>query len=153
MPLSTIYTHTYCIAEKFSLGKKLIIFTKPRYLCIAEIFSGINFRQCGEGCHILYVIINTEQIKISPTRAGGKIGENFFLVKIFGYTVHAVCLDFAKCSLVVVHSTISTGCKLTILMYTIRTISSSGVLHIVSLQLCLHYSVSIHRETPSCRGS
>ena len=43
---------------KFSLDKN---FAKPSYLYIAEIFSGINFCQCGKGRHILYVIINTRQ--------------------------------------------------------------------------------------------
>ena len=61
-------------------------FAKPSYLCIAEIFSGINFRQCSKGHHILNVIINTGQkiraIKISPIRADGKIGENFLPAKI-----------------------------------------------------------------------
>ena len=61
-------------------------------LLIAEIFGGINFRQCGKGCHILYVIINTRQkicmIKISPMRADGEIGENFLLAKISTYIVY-----------------------------------------------------------------
>ena len=35
---------------KFSLD---INFAKPSYLCIAEIFSGIYYHQCGKGCHIL----------------------------------------------------------------------------------------------------
>ena len=73
---------------KFSLGKN---FAKPSYLCIAEIFGGINFHQCGKGRHILNVIINTGQkirtIKISPIRADGEIGENFLLAKISVYTV------------------------------------------------------------------
>ena len=60
----------YCVHENFRLTKYV---TKPSYLCIAKIFSGINFRQCGKGCHILYVIINTGQkiriIKILPKRA------------------------------------------------------------------------------------
>ena len=43
---------------KFSLDKNP---AKPRYLCVAEIFDGINSRQCGKGCHIFYVIINTGQ--------------------------------------------------------------------------------------------
>ena len=43
--------------QKFLLDKN---FTKPRYLCIAEIFHGINFCQYGKG-HILSVIINTGQ--------------------------------------------------------------------------------------------
>ena len=66
-------------------------FAKPSYLCIAEIFSWINFHQCGKGRHILYVIINTRQkirvVKILPMRADGEIGENFLLVKISVYTV------------------------------------------------------------------
>ena len=63
------------------------------YLCIAEIFDGINSCQYGKGHHILYVIINTGQkilwIKLLPTRAGGEIGKNFLLVKISTYTVLA----------------------------------------------------------------
>ena len=43
---------------KFSLDKN---FAKPSYLCIAEIFGGVNFRQCGKGRHVLNVIINTGQ--------------------------------------------------------------------------------------------
>ena len=74
--------------RKFLLDKN---FTKPRYLCIAEIFDGINFHQCGIGRHILYVITNTGQkirvIKISPIRADVEIGENFLLAKISEYTV------------------------------------------------------------------
>ena len=31
------------------------------YLCIAEMFGGINFHQCGKGHHIVYVIINPGQ--------------------------------------------------------------------------------------------
>ena len=67
-----------------------------QWLSIAEIFGGINFRQCGKGRHILYVIINTGKkkiriIKISPMRADGEIGENFLLAKISAYTVH-VCV-------------------------------------------------------------
>ena len=48
------------------MGKFLldINFTKPSYLCITELFGGINFRQCGKGRHILYVIINTGQKKV-----------------------------------------------------------------------------------------
>ena len=72
---------------KFLLDKN---FAKPSYLCIAEIFSGINFRQYGKGHYILNVI-NTGQnicaIKILPIRADGKIGENFLLVKISMYTL------------------------------------------------------------------
>ena len=73
---------------KFSLDKN---FAEPSYLCIAEIFGGINFRQCGKGHHILCVIINTGQkihvIKISPMRADGEIGKNFLLAKISAYMV------------------------------------------------------------------
>ena len=76
------------VYDKFLLDK---IFAKPSYLCIAEIFNGINFCQCGKGCHILNVIINTGQkicmIKISPIRADGKISQNFLLAKISTYTV------------------------------------------------------------------
>ena len=43
----------YCIAKNFA---------KPRYLCIAEIFDGIKFRQYSKGHHnMLYVIVNTGQ--------------------------------------------------------------------------------------------
>ena len=38
-------------SRKFSLDKN---FTKSSYLCIAEIFNGINFRQRSKGHHILY---------------------------------------------------------------------------------------------------
>ena len=66
------------------------IFTKPSYLCTAETFSGINFRRCCKGHHILYVIINTGQnicvIKISPMRADGESGKNFPQAKISTYT-------------------------------------------------------------------
>ena len=72
---------------KFSLDKN---FTKPSYLCIAEVFSGINFRQCGKGHHILNVIINTgHAIKILPIRADGEIGKNFLLAKISMYMAYA----------------------------------------------------------------
>ena len=60
-------------------------FTKPtcRYLCIADIFDGINFPQYGKGHHKLYVIIDIGQkirgTKFSPTRPGGEIGEKFRL--------------------------------------------------------------------------
>ena len=77
---------------KFSLDKN---FTKPSYLCIAEIFGGIHFRQCCKGHHILNVIINTGQtiraIKISPIKANGEIGKNFLLAKISTYTVCFTC--------------------------------------------------------------
>ena len=73
---------------KFSLEKN---FANPSYLCIAEIFGGINFRQCDKGRHILNVIINMAQkiraIKILPMKADGEIGENFLLAKISAYTV------------------------------------------------------------------
>ena len=78
----------FTVYNKISLNKN---FAKLSYLCIAEIFGGINFRQCCEGRHILNVIINTGQkihaIKISPIRADGKIGENFLLAKISVYTI------------------------------------------------------------------
>ena len=75
---------------KSSLDKN---FANPRYLCIAEILGGINFRQCSKDRHIFYVIINTGQkihvIKISPMRADGEIGktspgENF---RVYGSLV------------------------------------------------------------------
>ena len=76
------------------------IFAKPRYLCITEIFSGINFRQCNKGYHILCVIIHTGQnicmIKILPMRADGEISENFLLAKISMYTVHVCTLNTAS---------------------------------------------------------
>ena len=84
----TTCTRNVLYMTKLSLDKN---FTKPSYLCIAEIFGGINFRQYGKGCHILNVIINTGQnicaIKISPIRADGEIGKNFLLAKISTYTV------------------------------------------------------------------
>ena len=73
---------------KFSLDKN---FSKPSYLCVAEIFGGINFRQCSKGQRS--VIINAGQkihaIKIWPIRTDGEIDKNFLLVKIFAYMVHA----------------------------------------------------------------
>ena len=57
----------------WKISLDILNFAKPSYLCIAEIFGGVNFHQCGKGCHILYVIINTGQkihvIKILPMRA------------------------------------------------------------------------------------
>ena len=83
---------------KFSLEKN---FTKPSYLCIAEIFSGINFRQCSKGYHILNVINNTGQkihvIKIPSIRADGEIDENFLLAKFSTYTV--LCKFISQSSL------------------------------------------------------
>ena len=48
--------------------------------CQAQLFGGINFRQYGKGRHILC-------IKVSPMGANGETGKNFFLPKIFTYTV------------------------------------------------------------------
>ena len=48
--------HNY--SRKFLLD---INFTKLGYLCIAEVFGGINFHQYGKGRHMLYVIVNTGQ--------------------------------------------------------------------------------------------
>ena len=79
---------------KFSLDKN---FANPSYLCIAEIFGGINFHQCGKGRHVLNVIINmgqkTHVIKISPIRTDGEIGENFLLAKISAYTVSSTRVE------------------------------------------------------------
>ena len=73
------------------------IFTPQKfclYLCIAEIFSRINFRKCGKGHHnILLVIINTGQkncmVKISPMRADGEYfriyGILSFIGKLFSF--------------------------------------------------------------------
>ena len=96
MHVHTVYSTKHgveCIpySQKFSLDKH---FANPSYPCITEIFTGINFRQCGKGRHILCVIINTGQkihrIKISPMQAGGEIGETFLLAKIFSYTVYGI---------------------------------------------------------------
>ena len=80
----------YCRAENFHWTKFLP--NPASYLCVAEIFSGINFRPCGKSHHRLYVFINMGQkicgIKISPMRAGGEkgkkfsSGENFWLYSI-----------------------------------------------------------------------
>ena len=71
-PRGKMITCILLYTTKFSLDKN---FTKPSYLCIAEIFGGINFRQCSKGRHILNVIINTGQkiraIKTLPIRADG----------------------------------------------------------------------------------
>ena len=80
-----MHVHKVPYMTKFSLDKN---FTKPSYLCIAEIFGGINFRQCSKGRHILNVIINIGQkicaIKILPIRTDGQIGEN---LDIYGMLV------------------------------------------------------------------
>ena len=56
----------------------------PSTLCIAEIFGGVNLRQCGKDHHILYVIINTEQkINISPMRADGEIDESLCIYGVY----------------------------------------------------------------------
>ena len=66
---------------KFSLDKN---FAKSSYLCIAKIFGGIEFHQCGKGHHILYVIINTGQkICVTPMRVDGEIGKNFHVYSRF----------------------------------------------------------------------
>ena len=89
--LSSYIWEQHCIlySRKFSLGKN---FTKPSYHCITEIFIGINFCQCGKGCHIFNVILNigqkTLRIKILPMRTGGEISENSLLAIISGYTVY-----------------------------------------------------------------
>ena len=93
--LSTYTQDTYIpYTTKFSLDKN---FAKHSYLCVAEIFGGINFCQCGKGHHILNVIINTGQkirvTKISPIKADGKIGKNFLLAKISVCTVHEIVYD------------------------------------------------------------
>ena len=84
-----LYMYIYRIySRKFLPDKHFAI---PSYPCITEIFAGITFRQCGKGPHIFCVIISTGQkirwIKISPMHAGGEIGENFLLAKIFSYRV------------------------------------------------------------------
>ena len=60
---------------------------------ISEIFSGINFCQCGKDSHILCVFINTGQkihvIKFSPMRAGGEIDKVFIMANISSYTILA----------------------------------------------------------------
>ena len=61
------------------LGKNL---AKPNYIPLVE-----NIRQCSKGCHILYAIVVTQDkkirvIKFSPMRAGGKIGENFYIMRV-----------------------------------------------------------------------
>ena len=67
---------------KFSLAKN---FAKPRYLYIAELFGGINFRQCDKGHHILYVIINTGQKFMDKKfRQREQVAK---LAKIFTYAV------------------------------------------------------------------
>ena len=59
------------------------------------MFGGINFRQCGKGRHILFVIINTGQkicvIKISQMRADGEIGENF---RVYGIKLWCCCNSY-----------------------------------------------------------
>ena len=68
-------------------------FTNPSYPCIAEIFAGTNFRQCGKGRHVLYVYNAGQKIQISPMRAGSEIGKFFLLEKISNYMV--IILEFS----------------------------------------------------------
>ena len=44
---------TYHTAENFSLDKN---FSQPSFICISEIFRGIDFHPCGKGHHRLPVI-------------------------------------------------------------------------------------------------
>ena len=64
------------------------ISTSPATFVLQKVWvDKINFRQCGKGRHILYVIIYTGQKKInfSPMRAGGEISESFLLAKFHVY--------------------------------------------------------------------
>ena len=75
----------YCIRQNFH-------WTKFRQAQLPLYCRNIrNFRQCGEGHHILNVIINTGQKNSSDknfaNKADGEIRENFLLVKIFAYTL------------------------------------------------------------------
>ena len=66
-------TSVHCIAKNFRWTK----FRQAWLLlyCRKLIFGGIKFRQCGKGCHILYVITNIGQIFVDKA----KIGKNFLL--------------------------------------------------------------------------
>ena len=65
---------------KIFAGQKFRQAQLASYLCVAEIFGGINFRQCGKGRHaypLCTCLGQNLQIKISPMRAGGEIGTKF----------------------------------------------------------------------------
>ena len=74
------YTYLPTVSGVSSLGKQPT--TNALHI---ELYSGINFYQCGKGRHILYIIINTGQKIVenfSPMTTGGEIGEIVLLVKI-----------------------------------------------------------------------
>ena len=75
-------------------------FCQPQIPLYCRNIWGNKFRQCSEGHHILYVIINTGQKnlcgKISPMRADGEIGKNFLLAKISAYTVCTSMLSYTQ---------------------------------------------------------
>ena len=79
LPRSTWNAHN--IIERDVLVTKYHIaenFAKPSYLCIAEIFGGINFRQCSKGLHhILYVIVNAGQKFVDKTFANESRWQNW----------------------------------------------------------------------------
>ena len=74
----------YCIAIT---GQK---FRQAQLPFIVEIFGGINFRECGKGCHILYV---TKFVgDVSPMRSGGM---NIVIMIIIIYTLHSFTLSLS----------------------------------------------------------
>ena len=87
------YSCSYCNPLQFNLSWAMIItciiklnhftwqkfFAQSSYLCIAEMFQGINFHQCSKltiGSMYLYTGQNSQDI-ILPMRAGDETGEKF----------------------------------------------------------------------------
>ena len=61
--IHTSSTNLFTVELKLFTGQKFLP-NPASYLCVAEIFSGINFCPCGKGHHRLYVFINTRQKKL-----------------------------------------------------------------------------------------
>ena len=80
--MGTNCDHTSTATSGVPLFEYLMNTVKSRYLCIAEIFGGINFCQCSKVCPILYAIIQNKKVSVVPflpMRVGGEIGENLHI--------------------------------------------------------------------------
>ena len=80
------------------------------YLCIAENIQQNKVHQCDKGHHIIYVITNTGQKYVDKnlaTKVGGKIGENFLLVKFPAIQNPATCMKGKVIGLLVVSTEIA----------------------------------------------
>ena len=82
--LNILKIHDVPYRRKFSLDKN---FTKPRNLCIAGIFDGINFRQYGKGHHMLYVKVKNSQNKIFTGKTRWQNWRKYSPSEISGYMV------------------------------------------------------------------